>query len=253
MSALAATPARPLLAWRGEQLQQIAAAFERACRAWEAAWGLAHTHAVSCRSPAAADMEKHWGGLAGGLQGDAWIHVPSDLREQVGRELFGLAPVVSPIASEVLDACIASLRAHLVEVLHGCAGANLPAPDAQALDAWSGWVCLQLHAGAMLLVDGCSARALAAPAPTPAAPVAGLLAALAGTCLELRVQLQDFELELGTLQDLQLGDVVRLGHALDAPATVTGPGAKALFSGLLVRTGDRKAVELIADATVEPA
>jgi flagellar motor switch protein FliM len=62
--------------------------------------------------------------------------------------------------------------------------------------------------------------------------------------LPLQVRLEACEVDIGRLQDLQPGDVVRLPHRLDAPAAVVGPGGQPLFGGYLVRRRGRKAVEL---------
>jgi flagellar motor switch protein FliM len=68
-------------------------------------------------------------------------------------------------------------------------------------------------------------------------------AALAERPLELHVELEGCELDVGALQDLQVGDVVRLAHGLDRPVCVRHAGAS-LCHAYIGRRGNRKAVEL---------
>ncbi|HEY0824824.1 MAG TPA: FliM/FliN family flagellar motor C-terminal domain-containing protein, partial [Ramlibacter sp.] len=121
------------------------------------------------------------------------------------------------------------------------------------LSPWSGSVLVSLPGGARVLLGAALVRILVAwaddagasqaawSAPTPRVPVDR---ALAGIALNLQVHLEGCELSVGSLQDLQIGDVLRLQHRVDAPAAVTLPDGAPLFNGFLARTRGRKAVEL---------
>jgi hypothetical protein len=68
--------------------------------------------------------------------------------------------------------------------------------------------------------------------------------ALSGQRVALRVMLEGTELNLGQLQGLQLGDVLPLAHALDAPAQVVGTDGAPVCHGWLGQSEGRIAVEL---------
>lgn len=85
-----------------------------------------------------------------------------------------------------------------------------------------------------------------AAAPRPgAAPLVAIAIALADTRISLHVQLQECDVDLGLLQRLRPGDVLRVPHRLDAPALVRTAGGNALFQGFLARSQRRRAVELV--------
>jgi hypothetical protein len=60
----------------------------------------------------------------------------------------------------------------------------------------------------------------------------------------VRVHLEGCELALGVLQDLRPGDLLRVRHRVDAPASVHAPQGALLFRGFLAARGGSKAVEL---------
>jgi flagellar motor switch protein FliM len=110
-----------------------------------------------------------------------------------------------------------------------------------------------LPTGARLLVDaGAVEQVLRSRAPSEllasnaASPVATVpvLKALAQAKMTVQVRLQGCELDAGSLQALQLGDVIRLRHGLQTPAVITNGSGRELFSGWLARSRGRKAVQL---------
>jgi hypothetical protein len=243
------TQVLPLLAWRPEQLEEVASAFEAVCRSWAADWGLSPQERVSCRRPERVDVEKEWQCVESKAETSAWIHCPPALADVVGQDLFGAAPVSSPIARHVVAACIASLQLRLSGLVAGSPHGHRPVPAPQALAAWSGWVCVTLSAGGMVLLDDRSARALMAPVRVPRRePLRTMVEALGGSGITLQVQLHACELDLGSLQDLRPGDVLRVPHSLDDPAAVVDADGRAVLRGLLVRSGSRKAIELTSRA-----
>lgn len=128
-----------------------------------------------------------------------------------------------------------------------------------ALRAWSGALLVRVPwCGGDLLVLAAYERVArwaggaSRPVPPPGrASVVPLGRALAGGRARLRVSLLAFDLDLGALSALRVGDVLRTTHALDAPVAlsveVTGGAEGApVCAGFLGRLGDRRAVELLS-------
>jgi hypothetical protein len=127
--------------------------------------------------------------------------------------------------------------------------AGSPAPDCTG--RWSGAARALLACGSELVVDaGCLAALDTRVAEPPASPRPLAATALAAMHRRVRVQarLADCMLDVGGLQGLQPGDVVRLDHALSAPLSVHVADGAMLFSGYLAARAGRKAVELAAAA-----
>jgi hypothetical protein len=128
---------------------------------------------------------------------------------------------------------------------------------------WSGAVELGVPCGLRVLVNAQAVEALlAAPAvglacvaaaPGRTAPLAAVRDALAPSRLALRAQLQDCVIELGALQDLQVGDVVRVRHALHDPLQLCDAEGRMVCTGFLARRGGAKALELVSSlSAAEP-
>jgi hypothetical protein len=123
-------------------------------------------------------------------------------------------------------------------------------PPRGAWRPWSGALLVSLPLCGDVLLDAALVRAVLPARPVAAgaagarAPLVPLHRAAAALTLPLQVRLEACEVDIGNLQDLQPGDVVRLPHRLDAPAAVVGRDGQPLFGGYLVRRRGRKAVEL---------
>jgi flagellar motor switch protein FliM len=89
---------------------------------------------------------------------------------------------------------------------------------------------------------------LARSAHAPGAPQALTPVALAVECLRmpLHVELSACELDVASLEDLRIGDVVPVPHRLDAPLLVRDAQEETLFGGYLAQRGGRKALALAA-------
>ncbi|QGW82255.1 FliM/FliN family flagellar motor switch protein [Variovorax paradoxus] len=121
---------------------------------------------------------------------------------------------------------------------------------------WSGALCvrwpwcggswhLDLPHGAVAVLLGHAAGSASPPRTyPPQMPRVPLAQALSGQRVALRVMLEGTELNLGQLQGLQLGDVLPLAHALDAPAQVAGTDGAPVCHGWLGQSEGRIAVEL---------
>lgn len=156
------------------------------------------------------------------------------------------------MAEEVARACDRDLLAHLratFELAEPEGAAEIPV---DAWRPWSGWIVVCLPLGIDVMVSphlvqemlGEDGADFALRNGTEAEPVVPLGAALASTAYHLHAELEGCDVGIDVLQDLQPGDVLRLGHPLDAPAFVRGARGEVLFSGFLVRRGARRALEL---------
>jgi hypothetical protein len=114
------------------------------------------------------------------------------------------------------------------------------------------WLGLDLH----LLVSPQVVRALltargepvTGPMATPAGGVASVWRATTGQRVAARAQLAPFELDVGALMGLRVGDVVRCSHGLDEPLHVLLEDARGagspLCRGHLGRAGASRAIAL---------
>lgn len=243
----------PLLAWRGKQLAMLAGKIDAVLAAWASDWGIppALCTAVDC-IPAEDAGGVGWQGLGGAESGAAWVHATEEGRAQLAGALFRGAPQATPLIEEIAQACrsdaVSRLRSLLALPDMGpCAG-----PAHSALSAWSGSLVVSLPFGARLLLAADVVRKLVAAAgsapPAGRAVASGALQgipeAIGDRELRIEVSLEGCDIEIGALQDLQLGDVLRLRQGLDKPASVSVADGTPVFSGFLVRSRGRKAIEL---------
>jgi hypothetical protein len=247
--------ARPLVAWSDNQLGVLGRTVDRALAGWAADWGLRApwTAPVRCGAPAQAEGSA-WEWLAGAGETASWTCSGKSAAQELTRALFAGAADATPLLLEIGQACWDDALGRVRAMLPLSAADGAPAePGAWALAPWGGSALVDLPAGARLLLQAAVVRACvdaAGPAPQAATPVRSGPAtvpverALAASALQLQVQLDGCELDVGSLQDLQVGDVLRLRHALDAPAAVSLADGVPLFTGFLARSRGRKAVEI---------
>jgi hypothetical protein len=247
--------ARPLVAWRTAQRAEVARALEQGLRAWSQAWGLSEPPGVTCSPVTPQDLGRSWEPLGTARSGAAWLSLPPSLDAGLANLLWG-CDTSAPIARRVTAACRADLPAQLCAALHLEASAGAaPEPSPRGC-AWSGQLAAALGMGVFVLLDAGAIedvlRSLAPGLRGRTAPAGGAAAltpltrALAGRRLALTVRLSDCELELASLQDLRIGDIVPLPHRLDAALQVCDPQGHAVLAGYLARQGRRKALELTA-------
>jgi hypothetical protein len=162
---------------------------------------------------------------------------------------------LAPLATEVADAAWDDLWSRLLGAPPGAGG---DAALWRALSPWSGALELALPwpGGTLALLavaevvealtgPAAPARSAAPRLPRPASP----WKALAARTVLLEVQTEPFELDLGTLAALRVGDVIQTTHALDSPLAVAMHGPEIpspvpVCAGFLGRAGDRRAVDL---------
>lgn len=237
---------RPFVAWRDAELRAVAAAFSEMREAWCRDWGLPPAAPVACEAARGEASAHAWLPLGRREVGAAWRSTAPALADEIRCELFGTDGPAGAMAVQVSTECVDDLFARAAASL-GVATGALSAPDFRA---WSGAVQVTLRAGVGVLLEGplvgallqesASSRSGAPALPSPV-PVRD---ALSPSPIPLEVRLDGCELDLASLQDLRIGDVVRTGHALQRPARVETHEGAALFDGLLARSGARKAVEL---------
>jgi flagellar motor switch/type III secretory pathway protein FliN len=240
-----------LVHWRGGELERMAMALRSAIAAWADAWGLqVRATDGACSACVEADVAAAAAPIGLSDVGGAWqLGVASP---RVALQLFG--PDVAPgsIAQEVADACERDALLRIGKALHlePCTGVSRM-PPRHAARAWGGTVTATLPLGISVLMTADVAGSLlkscgvvrAAPLK-PAGDLTRLTDALAAVPYPLEVELDGCEMDIGALKELQVGDVLRLQHPLDAPASVRVPGGATLFHGFLARSRGRKAVEL---------
>ncbi|MGC3998550.1 MAG: FliM/FliN family flagellar motor C-terminal domain-containing protein [Anaeromyxobacter sp.] len=274
--------ARPFRCYTAAERAEVARVAGVALGDWASAWGLDEP---SCGAEAEAVFAARERGLGAAgrwtrLEGAAglWWQVEGGAAEAGSRleaALFGAAASPSatrwdspPAASaEAAQGAWGDLQARLrvglgAEKSDAMYAASVPA--AGVLGGFSGSLVLRLR------IPGLELAVLVAPevvgrlvplhrAPAaPARPLAPVFRALASRRASLHVQLSAFELDLGALAALRVGDVVRTTHRLDVPATVLADGAcsghgEPLAHCYLGRLGAHRAIELAAAGHPNPS
>lgn len=244
-----------LLAWRDAQLAAVQARLEQALRSWQRAWGLQRCPAdVECAAASGAPAGIEWRVLGTADAAVAWHGEPSEFDAALARALLDVECATTPVARNLLATC----REQFLQALAGALALRREPSEAHAAPPaagiWSGAVQATLPWGARVLMNAAAVQGLsrsdmptAVASPTsalPPTPLVGLADALADSPLPLRVRLADCELDVGSLQDLRIGDVVRVRHALDAPLLVHDGEGQPVFAGFLARRGAFKALEL---------
>lgn len=257
---------QPLRWWSSTQLSEIANPIERAWRDWLAMWSPARAGvgAVTCelawddRTLAAQSMKQ----FGSRKEARAWCSTSGEFEEVVAMSLFAPSadpgrsrrnggPMASSIAAEAAEELLHALR----DVLQLDPDIQETPPGPSMFRPWSGAVAVSIALGkaALLrfLMDGKTAAGLVAPAASDAcsrqAPRGELITveeACALRTVSLQVKLAPCELEIGALRSLQVGDIVPLPHALDAPLQVIFEGA-AVCHAFLGKRHDAVAIELI--------
>jgi flagellar motor switch/type III secretory pathway protein FliN len=249
----------PLRAWRDAELAAIADLVRVALQAWRDAWGLCLESAlVQCTPATAADHEAPWLLAGSAAEGAAWLAWTAAFERQLTLALWDVEEVAGPLARQVTAACRDDLAARLIAGLRMTAAAGPPPAAARIPSTWSGEVAVRFDGGARLLLDGdavasilgWAAPATARTAATPGrAPLTSISAAVDAIRMPLRARLADCEIDLASLQDLCVGDIVPVRHRLDEPLQVRDAAGQIVFGGFLARRGQRKALELAAPPT----
>ncbi|MEM5421246.1 FliM/FliN family flagellar motor C-terminal domain-containing protein [Paraburkholderia ferrariae] len=184
----------------------------------------------------------------------AWLGLPA---QGVQRASAEAVPLSVQLAQRAYDALLTAVA---VEI--GCVSTgDTPAGDAcrASLRAWNGAVQLTSSGSGVAVQWLLSAATADRLLPSAAAreksraaavreTVVPLADALAGGRLTLAVETEPVALSLGELAGLHVGDVISLGHRLDAPLNVIDASGNTLFSGFLHARDARKVLKLHAES-----
>lgn len=226
------------------QLEQLRTVLEEAEAAWRAAWGIAATaRPVRCADGRGHEADMDLQPLGGAGPAVAWIRWTQDPE---AAPFAQQSP--TPLARAARAACARDRAARLVRALglQGEAGERYASPPAHR---WGGGARASLSCGSELVVNGHCLAALAPPTGRASAQpptVTALSTAAARLRVRVQARLADCTLDVGALQGLQPGDVVRLDHDLAAPLLVHAPDGAPMFSGFLSSRAGFKALELAA-------
>lgn len=276
LSLEASEATRALHRWCDDELDRFARAVDAALEQDFRRWGAVESsqrasdvaarfdarHAVHAEDVAPAERSVAWHVVA---QGAAWWHLPEAPERLVCRTLFGQAsggagvPDARRIADEVsADVWAGQLQA-LDRLVGGDGDSRAGSDPAQAWRRWSGAVHLSLPwCGAVLqllfsqeqvayVISRIASPGAGSPR-TDVAPLTPVLDAARGLHARLELRLDSFEIDLGSLFSLGVGDVLHVGHALDKPVHVCAARAPLdddpLCTGWLGQRDGALAVEL---------
>jgi hypothetical protein len=280
----AQSPAYQLLTWWSRaDLAGLGDRVGAALRRWSLDWGVPVGDVRACNAcelPAREFGLAQWRPMPDLSAGPAWIaSTAEDLPALVERQLFGASDpaattAAGSLASEVAAAAAQALRVSLADALqtttvqhHSSAAVDSrTSPPMRDSRPWSGAVCIFARIGTgqsegvwLHLSPDC-ATALCADSKTlrcrepRAAYLTPLDEAIVGVPLRLRFELDAVQLDLGSLQALQLGDVISLPHRLDQPmhahigqhpANARARDSKPMCHAYLGMRQGRRAVELV--------
>jgi hypothetical protein len=257
VNAVAPRRVQPLRFRTRQQLRALGEALEAVFREWKGDWGLVFPGAerVEC-TPALPERRTGATYLASrGTEAAAWLIVPSDFSLQLAAVLFGGEPRAGSVSKGVLAACEEDWLARVSVALRvERADPSAVSKEPACHSFWAGWVradlplqaCVLMNAEAVDMVLRSGGEDIGRGKATRERGLAlvTLADALADASIALHVHLEGCEVDVGVLQELQLGDVVRVRHRLEEPATVRSAAGEVLFAGYLARRRGHKAVEL---------
>jgi hypothetical protein len=261
--------------WQTLQLDQIGGAVQGAWSAWEQDWvsmpaPLYERFACSLAHLSAGSADVRWQPLGMRGQAAAWMEVTRDAVGEIQNAIFGPRPeFASPLAPEedialgVARDAWAALASTLRDRLFLDADGGQTDPPNYVFKPWSGGVVLSPPQGkplaCSLLLNAECVRGLLQSHGSGVSPIelkrnqavgiTPLEEALEEHKLLLRAELDGCEVDVGELENLGLGDIVRLGHRLDEPLRVWTDTEGPLCEAFLGRQAGAKAIELVRKPT----
>jgi hypothetical protein len=262
--------------WPQHHLDSVARTAQGAWSAWMRDWipaAVSVSDGVTCglAHDSLGLAELQWEPLGGRGRAAAWIEVRQRPVDKIQEALFGADRLPAPlgpregvapaVAAQAWSALICTLREALCL---DCDGGQ-PSPARGIFKPWSGYVLVSPPGGvplaqSLLLNAECVHALIGLPgrpggdgAPQSSVGTSSLEEALAGHSLLIRAELAGCELDLGELENLRIGDIVSLAHALDEPLLVSTPDDVPFCAGFLGRHAGSKAIELIRPAPVQGA
>jgi hypothetical protein len=258
--------------WSSAQLEQILIPLRAASDEWSRGW---LRREEGRRAAVVGAMAHERTALSGsrwmplGTRGGAlaWIDVAdAEAVATVSRALFATDASSEPTHAHPPTIAHAVAKKSWMELRSGLLGALLldgvveqERPEPGLFKPWSGAVVIELPriAGTpvAILVNRACAEALVqrgAARTRSIQPIRGrqyepvpVISALAPRKIGLRVELNECELELGSLQNLQIGDVVPLPHGLHVPLRLNLAHGATVCNAFLGRRGELKAIKLL--------
>lgn len=243
--------ARALRWWSESGMQRLSDDLRVLLQAWSVAWDIpCNAAGLRCGPPQPQGWhEGDWIAFEAGGHAQAWLRLPDDGGAALLTACFGVSTRVGLLARAVIDGCQDDLVARIAGFAGLVCRAGSSAPDPGLARFASGTLDVDFPAplnARLRIGPGIAARwnvMQRTVAGRRLEPLATVLAALGNHPLTLDLELEGCELEVGALQGLQIGDVVRLGHGLHRPAAFRHAGAP-VCNAYLGRRGIRKAVEL---------
>lgn len=247
--------ARPLLWWTHAQLDALALALAGPWAAWLREWhGVSDGAAgVECvLSHEAQGVAAGWAGLAAAGDAIAWWDARAPGGEPVRTALFGAGTTVAStsLAAAMENKAWEALAVELAMALGLQRQPGDDGPPAADHAPWSGGVVASLSAPAatlrLFLNGACASKVLGAArtADAPAAKLPPVVEGISQLPARASVELAGCEIDLGDLQAVKVGDILRLPQALDEPMQVK-IGSRPVCAAYLGRRGNSRAVELL--------
>lgn len=255
---LPASAARDLVWWDAPALTQLCADLAQAVRAWGLAWGVDTMGLDVVAEPRETVIDVTPGSTTLCCRGAAvgWAIGEGDARAALLRSLFADLLSTIGLARHVTEECHADALQRLAVVMGAEVDQQAVPTPLTATDVRTGSGALQVRFDGVpvagLLLSGAATqvwrarRALSTEARTPerGAALCAPAAAIGERPVAMNAELAGCELDLGTLQALQVGDVLRLRHSLRDPAIVADSDGTPLFSGHLGQLQGAMALEL---------
>lgn len=245
------------------ELAQIGARLAAASEVWSAAW-LAGAAAARVQCHRAAEWRAGPGSpaetwMARGADPAQWLALRfgTGFNSQLGRKLIpgAAAAVPSALLDELLMLALADLLHPHCPWLAGSVPEKVAPAEGVPAQAWetgSGAVVAELAWGEARLIIVFSAAQVrsmqggAAALPAARAPFAMTTDGLLGERVQLKVWAGAAQLELGLLQTIVVGDVIKLDTRIDEPLEVQTSDGAPVCHAFLGSFQGRKSIKLIA-------
>jgi hypothetical protein len=253
--------ARPFVLVGDSALEELRVRCARAASEWAAGWGVVTGDpTVACeRLEEATAAEIRWSSWRPAGEPLAWVGAVSGFRREFARGLgtpegIADASTHASLADDLQGEAFSDLVEALLAALRGkpSQGLRLEAqPLAPHLFApGSGAIFASITLGSSVLAIVVPDPHLPRPVGLldrvgTAPPSVGLVEAAQAALVTVRAEIGEAEVELGALQALAPGDVIRLGRGVAEAVDVVGPGGDVVCRGHLGMFEGRRALELV--------
>lgn len=268
--------------WAAGQLDLICKKIDAVNAEWSKDWlanGENHLTQAALASawPRKQEILADWRQVSGAGAQTFWMKIPSRHLEHLQHAMFtasGPASISSnskgvigkSVASQAWEEYLGKLTDLLspaqIDISAGVPPQNL-------FKAWSGAVqleiqwcgvklvlvlnqaCVEQLLGPDVLAEDENKRRLSRTAPT--SKLLSIAQAVQHKKVRVRVELSSCDIELGNLQQIQVGDVIPLPHGLEQPLQVKFASGEALCLAFLGTRATKKAIEVLAPSSATKA